>query len=95
MRKRLKCKKQASQRKRLSQEIAKEVNKLGELTKITSIDIFHTLITTTTKNIKLLNPLHPNISMHILHTVLYTFPEELKRRICLTMKRYFIVGDHV
>ena len=21
------------------------------------------------------NPLHPNISMHILHTVLYTFPK--------------------
>ena len=26
-----------------------------------------------------INPLHPNISMHILHTVLYTFPEVLKR----------------
>ena len=25
------------------------------------------------------NPLHPNISMHILHTVLYTFPEVLTR----------------
>ena len=30
-----------------------------------------------------LNPLHPNISMHILHTVLYTFPKVLTRRICL------------
>ena len=30
-----------------------------------------------------LNLLHPNISMHILHTVLYTFPKELTRRICL------------
>ena len=30
-----------------------------------------------------INPLHPNISMHILHTVLYTFPEALTRRICL------------
>ena len=28
------------------------------------------------------NPLHPNISMHILHTVLYTFPKLLTRRIC-------------
>ena len=26
------------------------------------------------------NPLHPNISMHNLHTVLYTFPEVLRRR---------------
>ena len=26
--------------------------------------------------------LHPNTSMHILHTVLYTFPEVLTRRIC-------------
>ena len=26
------------------------------------------------------NPLHPNISMQILHTVLYTFPEVLTRR---------------
>ena len=31
------------------------------------------------------NPLHPNISMHILHTVLNTFPEVLIRRICLTI----------
>ena len=30
--------------------------------------------------------LHPNISMHILHTVLYTFHKELTRRICLTIK---------
>ena len=29
------------------------------------------------------NPLHPNISMHILHTVLYTFPDVLTRRIYL------------
>ena len=29
------------------------------------------------------NPLHPNISMHILHTVLYTFPKVLTGRICL------------
>ena len=26
-----------------------------------------------------INPLHPNISMHTLHTVLYTFPEVLTR----------------
>ena len=28
-----------------------------------------------------LNPLHPNINMHILRTVLYTFPKVLTRRI--------------
>ena len=41
----------------------------------------------------LVNPLHPTISMHILHTVLYTSPKELTRRIFLTIKR-FLVGDH-
>ena len=29
----------------------------------------------------IMNPLHPNISMHILHTVLYTFLNILPRRI--------------
>ena len=29
------------------------------------------------------NLLYPNINMHFLHTVLYTFPEVLTRRICL------------
>ena len=32
------------------------------------------------------NPLQPNISMHILHTVLHTFSKRLTRRICLTIK---------
>ena len=35
------------------------------------------------------HPLHPNISMHILHTVLYTCPKVLTGRICLTIKRFF------
>ena len=35
------------------------------------------------------NPLHPNIRMHILHTVLYTFPDVVARRICFTIKRLF------
>ena len=35
------------------------------------------------------NPLHPNISMHILPTVLYTFPKRLTRRISLTIKSCF------
>ena len=30
--------------------------------------------------------------MHILHTVLYTFPNELTRRICLTSKSLFKMG---
>ena len=32
---------------------------------------------------------HPNISMLILHTVLYTFPKVLTGRICLTIKSFF------
>ena len=35
------------------------------------------------------NPLHSNIRMHILQTVLYIFPYVLARRICLTIKRFF------
>ena len=35
------------------------------------------------------NSLHPNISMQILHTVLYTFSKVLTRRICLTIKSFF------
>ena len=36
--------------------------------------------------ISLKKPLHPYIIVHILHTVLYTFPKVLTRRICLTIK---------
>ena len=36
-----------------------------------------------------LNPLHPNVSMHILHTVLYKFPWVLTRRICSTILSFF------
>ena len=36
-----------------------------------------------------LNPLHPNIIMHNLPTVVYTFPKVLTRRICLTIKSFF------
>ena len=32
------------------------------------------------------NPLDPNISIHILYTLLYTFLLVLTRRICLTLK---------
>ena len=34
------------------------------------------------------NPLHPNISMHILHTILYKFLEELTSRICLKIESF-------
>ena len=34
-------------------------------------------------------PLHPNISMHILSTVLFTFHQVLTWRICLTIKNFF------
>ena len=36
-----------------------------------------------------LNPLHTNISMHILHTVLYTFPKVLAGRICLIIESVY------
>ena len=43
----------------------------------------------TKKNTRIINsPPNPNISMHILHTVLYTFPVVLTRRICLTIKGF-------
>ena len=36
-----------------------------------------------------LNPIHPNISMHILHTFLYIFTEVMTRRICQKIKGFF------
>ena len=40
---------------------------------------------------QLVDPLHPNIIMHILHTVLYTLPEVLTRRIRLLIKSFFLL----
>ena len=34
------------------------------------------------------NSSHPSISMQILHTLFHTFSKVLKRRICLTIKRF-------
>ena len=34
------------------------------------------------------NSLNPNISMHILHTVLYSFHKMLTRRMCFTIKSF-------
>ena len=36
-----------------------------------------------------LNPLHPYISLHILHSFLYTFVMMLTRRICQLIKSFF------
>lgn len=38
---------------------------------------------------RLVNPLQTNISVHILHTVLFTFAKVLTKRICLTIESYF------
>ena len=38
-------------------------------------------------------PIHPNISIYILETLLHTFPMALTRRIRLTVKA-FNIGDH-
>ena len=37
----------------------------------------------------IINPLHPNISRHILHTARHTFLKVLTRRICLVIKSFF------
>ena len=36
-----------------------------------------------------INPLQPNICMHIFYAVFSTFPVALTRRICLTIKIFF------
>ena len=61
--------------------------------RIPSIDYF--FIETRNKVFKLssLNPLHPNIIMHILHTVLYTIAKVLTRRICLTVKILSVISS--
>mgnify|MGYP006963832109 CR=1 FL=1 len=41
----------------------------------------------------MLSPLNPNISIVILHSLLFTFPLVLTRRICLMIKASY-VGDH-
>ena len=39
--------------------------------------------------------LHPSIIMHTLHTVFYTFPLVLIRRICLSINSLYIFYDHL
>ena len=43
---------------------------------------------------RLIPLIHPNISMHIHQTVLYTFPKLLTRRICLKKPRASLVNDN-
>ena len=43
---------------------------------------------------ELLNPLHPNINMNILHTIIHTFLIILTRRICLKIKSYHFLYSH-
>ena len=50
---------------------------------------FSKLLYDTVRPIFSIDPLHHIISMHILHAVLYTFPMELAKRICLTIKSFF------
>ena len=40
--------------------------------------------------LSVMSSLRPNISMHILHTVLYTFLKTLTRRVCITIMSFFI-----
>ena len=49
-------------------------------------------MTESTYKTELFNSLHFNISMHILHTVLYTFPLVLVSRI--EQSRVSLVNDH-
>ena len=42
----------------------------------------------TSLNFSLLNSLHPNISMHSLHTLLSMFPKVLTRRIWSTIRSF-------
>ena len=44
-------------------------------------------------SVKTISSWHPGISIHILHTVLYTFSRVLTRRTCFT-PRVFSVGDN-
>ena len=46
------------------------------------------------KSFLAVSPLHLKISIHILLTVLYTFPMVLTKRICLKKSRASLVGNH-
>ena len=48
------------------------------------------LIFTYISHVYCFNPLHPIISLHILHTAPYTFTSVLKKRICLPIKSFLL-----
>ena len=54
---------------------------------MTEVEVVNIIVTSSDS----FTPLHPNISMHILHTVLYTFPKMLTRRICITNQEHYCV----
>ena len=68
-------------RVRVSREVS---SKMGKGANLSSLLKYRCLL-----NRGSFNPLHPNISIHILHTVLDTFPKVLKRRICITIKSFY------
>ena len=53
------------------------------------LPIWQSMFGNYTASCKVLNPLHPHISMHILNTVFYSFSMVLTRRICLIIKSCF------
>ena len=55
--------------------------------------LYADLLQSLSNPLKVINLSYLNISMHILHTVLYTFSKVLTRRICLPIKASPI-GDH-
>ena len=71
--------------------VAYETQPSASLTFLPHFYVFYDLLLDrrkVTQNLPV-NPLHPNISMYILHTVLCTFPKVLTRRICVTVKGCF------
>ena len=67
-----------------SRERAKQSTHLLHVTRVFQIVIAKFL----KRLLVVFNPLCPKISMHILHTVLNTFPKEKRRRICLLIKSF-------
>ena len=67
--------------------VAYKTQPSASLTFLPHFYVFYDLLLdrrTATQNLPV-NPLHPNISMHVLHS----FPKRLTRRICVTVKGCF------
>ena len=63
----------------------KKINKLKKTYKLNSTT-YNVPLSPSLKLSSFLNPIHPNTSMYILHTVLCTFPKVLTKRICLRIQ---------